>query len=77
MSTGEMRDIKATRLLDEQVQLYEQYHQAIAAMQAIVGDFSEGSQQRFMTAQREVTRLRDELWYLQQHMFRLDKRGDT
>jgi hypothetical protein len=65
-------DIEVTRLLNEQRELREKYGRKLLALHAMVADFSDGSQQRFMGLMRELNRLRDELWYVQQKLDRVD-----
>lgn len=45
--------------------MYMQYLRGLDELRAMSGDFTDGSQQRWMLKMREVNALRDRLWYLQ------------
>jgi hypothetical protein len=52
--------------------LHREYRQALEALRGLADDFTDGSQQRFMDAMRQVNALRDEVWYTQQQMYAMD-----
>jgi len=71
--SDQIKDMHYGNLANTYEMFHRDYREALEALRGLADDFSDGSQQRFMEAMRQVTALRDEVWYIQQRMYEMDK----
>lgn len=71
--SDELKDMQYRHLSDQAAELHRDFREALDKLRGMADDFSDDSQQRFMLQMREVTALRDQLWYVQNKLFEMDK----